>query len=87
MSTTHIIFSNDTNSLELTEHSNNLDIDVYDECENGISINDLTPLQVQDIAIRLIECASNYSESSTEYFIDTINMLAEKRNIILQLYI
>lgn len=87
MSTSHVIYTDGDNALELTEHSTKLDIDMYIEGEAGVSINDLTPLQVQDIAIRLIECASYSSEDDIEYFIDTIKLLAEKRNIILQLYI
>lgn len=87
MSTSHVIYSDSDNALELTEHSTKLDIDMYVDGEKGVSINDLTPLQVQDIAIRLIECASYSSEDDIEYFIDTIKLLAEKRNIHLQLYI
>lgn len=81
MSTSHVIYSDSVNALELTEHSTKLDIDMYIDGEEGVSINDLTPLQVQDIAIRLIECASYSSEDDIEYFIDTIKLLAEKRNI------
>ena len=84
MSTSHIIYSDSDNALELTEHSTKLDIDMYIDGEEGVSINDLTPLQVQDIAIRLIECASYSTEDDIEYFIDTIKLLAEKRNINFQ---
>ena len=84
MSTSHVIYSDSDNALELTEHSTKLDIDMYIDGEEGVSINDLTPLQVQDIAIRLIECASYSSEDDIEYFIDTIKLLAEKRNINFQ---
>ena len=87
MSTSHVIYANGDNSLELTEHSTKLDIDMYVDGEEEVSINDLTPLQVQDIAIRLLECASYSSEDETEYLIDTINLLAEKRKIKLELYI
>ena len=87
MSTSHNIYTNDVNSLELTEHSNKLDLDMYDDFDNGVSISDLTPIQVQDIAIRLLECASYSTEDDIEYFIDSIKLLAEKRSINLQLYI
>ena len=84
MSTSHVIYSDSDNALELTEHSTKLDIDMYIDGEEGVSINDLTPIQVQDIAIRLIECASYSTEDDIEYFIDTIKLLAEKRNINFQ---
>ena len=81
MSTTYELYSNGDEALELTEHSTKLDIDMYINDEEGMSVIGLTPLQIQDIAIKLIECASYSSEDDIEYFIDTIKLLAEKRNI------
>ena len=87
MSTTYELYSNGDDVLEVTERSSKLNIEMNIDSDQGISINNLTPLQIQDIVIKLVECASYSSEDATEYFIDTIELLAEKRNINLQLYI
>ena len=87
MGTTYELYANNDDALELTERSTKLDLDMYIDSEQQVSIINLTPLQIQDIVVRLVEGASYSSEDSTEYFIDTIKLLAEKRNIHLQLYI
>ena len=68
MSTTYNVFTKGHSSLEVTEHSNLLDIDMTTNDGEYVGVEDLTAAELVNMALKLLQIASYYCDDEVGLF-------------------